>query len=171
MLGLTLIEATVAMSVVTTTLGVVAPGFMQAGDRRRLEAVAAQVETDIQHARSLAVARSASVRISFEAAAGASCYVVHTGSAGDCQCQADGSARCVGSAQALQVTRLDAGQPVQLSSNSRSMLFDAVKGTVTPTATVRVLGTNGQAIHQVVNIMGRVRSCSPGGQVAGYKAC
>ncbi len=51
------------------------------------------------------------------------------------------------------------------------MLFDPVRGTTTPTATVRVVAADGRAIHQIVNIMGRVRACSPGGAVSGYRAC
>ena len=41
------------------------------------------------------------------------------------------------------------------------------KGTVTPTATLRVEARDGRAIHQVVNLLGRVRSCSPQGRIAG----
>jgi type IV fimbrial biogenesis protein FimT len=59
---------------------------------------------------------------------------------------------------------------VQLRSNSGSILFDAVKGTVTPTATLRVTSSVG-ALHQVVNLMGRVRTCSPDGALAGYARC
>jgi len=33
------------------------------------------------------------------------------------------------------------------------------------------LDSQGKAIHHVVNIMGRVRSCSPQGDIPGYRAC
>jgi type IV fimbrial biogenesis protein FimT len=46
-----------------------------------------------------------------------------------------------------------------------------VRGTVTPTGTVTVATANGRALKQTVNIMGRVRSCSPDGAVLGYRAC
>jgi len=50
-------------------------------------------------------------------------------------------------------------------------LFDPVRGTSTPTATVQLSARNGTAIHQVMNIMGRVRSCSPAAAVSGYRRC
>jgi type IV fimbrial biogenesis protein FimT len=123
--------------------------------------------------RSLAVARNEAVRMGFErdADAGTSCYVVHTGAAGDCSCTANGSAVCSNGAEALRSVRYGADVPLALTSNSRSILFDPVRGTITPTATVRVTGSNGAAIHQVINIMGRVRSCSPAPAVAGYATC
>jgi type IV fimbrial biogenesis protein FimT len=52
-----------------------------------------------------------------------------------------------------------------------SMRFDPLHGTSTPTGTLRVVGANERAIHHVVNIMGRVRSCSPQAAVRGYAAC
>jgi len=36
---------------------------------------------------------------------------------------------------------------------------------------LRVLGANGRAVHHVVNVMGRVRSCSPLNAMPGYTAC
>jgi type IV fimbrial biogenesis protein FimT len=60
---------------------------------------------------------------------------------------------------------------VALSSSSASMLFDAERGTVTPTGTLRLRLADGRAVHHVVNIMGRVRTCSPAGRVAGHPAC
>jgi type IV fimbrial biogenesis protein FimT len=52
-----------------------------------------------------------------------------------------------------------------------SILFDSAKGTSTPTGTLRLMGKDQRAVHLVVNIMGRVRSCSPDSAVPGYKAC
>ena len=65
----------------------------------------------------------------------------------------------------------DARGALQVASNSGSMLFDPNRGTVTPTGTLRVQLQSGQALHQVVNIMGRVRACSPAGAVPGYPTC
>lgn len=169
--GLTLVEAAVCVAVVAVLAGLALPNFEQARERRHLEGVAAQLETDIQWSRSLAVARNQVVRMSFSAPAGATCYVVHTGAAGDCLCADDGSASCRTGVESMRVVRLGTETPVALQSNSGSMAFDPVKGTVTPTATVRVRGRSGAAIHQVVNVMGRVRSCSPDGVVAGYRPC
>lgn len=131
----------------------------------------AQVETDVYLARSVAVAHNRVLRMSFTNSADGSCYVVHTGSAGNCGCGADGTASCQAGTEVIHVVRSGADLPVQLLSNSPFAAFDPVKGTVTPTATVKVLGPSGIAIHQVISIVGRVRSCTPGGAVAGYQRC
>ena len=169
--GITLVEAAVSVAIAAVVAGTMLPSFEQVRERRHLEGIAAQLETDIQWTRSLAVARSAVVRMSFLAEADAACYVVHTGAAGSCACSGDGSATCEAGSEPLRSVRLGTEVPATLHSNVRSMAFDPVRGTVTPTATIRVSGRGGGAIHQVVNIMGRVRSCSPGGAIVGYRAC
>jgi len=63
------------------------------------------------------------------------------------------------------------GGPVRLQSNSRSVVFDATKGTSTPTATMQLTARNGMTLRQVMNILGRVRSCSPAPSLSGYRAC
>ena len=109
----------------------------------------------------------------FESGVGGSCYVIHTGAANECACAADGSAVCHGSAQAERSVHFPAGGPVSLKSNSRSVQFDPAKGTSTPTATVQLQARSGAALHQVMNIMGRVRSCVPASAPAlsGYRRC
>jgi type IV fimbrial biogenesis protein FimT len=169
--GFTLVESCVAMAVTILSLGIAVPGFEQARERRHLEGAAAQLETDLQFARSLAVARNESVRVGFESKPEGTCYVLHTGAAGECSCGVDGTATCSAGGQALRAVRFAAGDPVMVTSNSRSMLFDASKGTVTPTGTLQVQSNHGKTVKLVINIMGRVRSCSPNGQVVGYKPC
>jgi type IV fimbrial biogenesis protein FimT len=48
-----------------------------------------------------------------------------------------------------------------ISANVASMRLDAARGTVTPAGTVRVASPLGPVLHQVVNVMGRVRTCVP----------
>ncbi len=67
--------------------------------------------------------------------------------------------------------RIAPGTPVTMNANVESISLDGQFGTVVPTATVRFQGRSGVALHQVVNVMGRVRTCSPGGAVAGHRAC
>jgi type IV fimbrial biogenesis protein FimT len=169
--GITLVETMVVTSVLAVLTGLAVPGFDSSIQRRHLEGAATQLETDIHHARMLAVARNAPLRISFESGAGGSCYVIHTGAANQCACAADGSAVCQGDAMAERVVRFEPGGPVGLKSNSRSVLFDPMRGTSTPTATVQLQARNGSAIHQVMNVMGRVRSCSPAPALSGYRRC
>ena len=169
--GLTLVESLISLAVVTVSLGAAVPGFQQAQERRQLEGAAAQLATDIRHARGLAVARQAPVRLSVQSSVESTCYVVHTGSAGDCRCTDAGAAACTAGAEAVRTVVFAAGLPLRLSSTSASMLFDPDRGTVTPTGTLQLQTRSGPAIRQVVNIMGRVRACSPEATVAGYPAC
>jgi len=169
--GVTLVETMVVSSIVGVLTSLAAPAFQDTAERQRLQGAAALLETDIHQARMLAVARNAPLRISFESGVNGSCYVLHTGSANQCGCNADGSAACTGSAVAERVVYFPAAGAVAVQSNSRSVLFDPQKGTVTPAATVRLTGQRGGAIHQVMNIMGRVRSCTPGAPIAGLRRC
>jgi type IV fimbrial biogenesis protein FimT len=167
--GASLVEAMIVLAISGLLLGSVLPGWGDARDRRSLEAASAQLATDLRLTRSLAVAQGGPVRLAVPAAQ--ACYVVHTGPARACSCDAAGAASCSGDAQALRVGTLPGAGRVALSSSSASMLFDAERGTVTPTGTLRLRLADGRAVHHVVNIMGRVRTCSPAGRVAGHPAC
>lgn len=169
--GATLVEAAAVVAVVGVVVGLAVPSLERSVQRRHLEGAAAQLETDIHYARSLAVARSMPLRISFEASATGSCYVIHSGAANQCSCDADGAAVCQGGATAERSVRFATGHSVSLTANVRSVLFDPVRGTSSPTATLQLGSRTAGAIHQVMNITGRVRSCSPAPVIAGYKKC
>jgi type IV fimbrial biogenesis protein FimT len=169
--GLSLIEVAVAMAVAVVLAGTAAPSLFDFIGTRRLEAAATQLATDIQFLRTDAVARNQPVRLSFFNSADGSCYVIHTGAAASCTCAATGPALCTGGALQLKTVQLAARERVSLQANTASLLVDPLHGTVSPTATLRVLGANGRAVHHIVNVMGRVRSCSPLNAMAGYAAC
>jgi type IV fimbrial biogenesis protein FimT len=160
----------VSIAVLLVILGSALPHFGRAAERRHLEGTAAQLATDIQQARSLAAARASGQRISFRALATGTCYVVHDGAAHACQCQPNGQAQCAAGTQVHRSVFLPAGGPVQIQANVGSIQFHPTLGTSTPTGTLRVVARNGQAVHQIVNIMGRTRACSPNG-VPGYPPC
>jgi type IV fimbrial biogenesis protein FimT len=170
--GVTLIESMTVLTIASLAIGSTLPGLSSLRQRAELAGVAAQLETDIQFARGHAAAMNRSVRLTLsETAAGATCYIVHTGSAADCSCAPNGAAVCGGDAEALRAASFTTQGPVQVRSITKSMVFEPSRGTVTPTATLRVEGRDGRALHQVVNLMGRVRTCSPAGQVAGERSC
>ena len=102
---------------------------------------------------------------------GDACYMVHSGNAAQCRCAGPGPARCDAGAQALRTAHLAAADGIVLQSNVGSIVFDPLHGTCTPTGTFRLVAADGRALHQVVNLMGRVRTCSPQGAVAGHAAC
>jgi type IV fimbrial biogenesis protein FimT len=169
--GNTLIEACMVMAVTGVLVGATVPGLQEIVETRRVSGTAAQLATDIQWVRTEAVLRNVPVRLSFHNAADATCWVVHTGAAAQCRCDAPGPAVCTGGAEEIKTVRLPATEHVALQANVASMLFDPLHGTSTPTGTVRLVGARGREVQHVVNVMGRVRSCSPLGAVPGYRAC
>ena len=168
--GVTLIETAVALAIVAIGVSTVAPGFDGLVARKRLEGVAAQLATDLQYVRTEAVARNEPVRISFHADPLGTCYVIHTGAKAQCTCAGAAPATCSGDAVQIKTVYLAAAQRVGVAASAGSILFDPLHGTSTPTGTARVSGPQG-AIHHVVNVMGRVRSCSPAGALPGYRVC
>ena len=169
--GVTLVEACTVVAVLAVLASTAAPNLQGLIDSRRLDGAATQLATDIQFVRTEAVARNLPVRLSFHATPEGSCYVVHTGNADQCDCNAPGPAACSGDARQIKTVALTAADRVSLQTNMVSVLFDPLHGTSTPTGTLRVVGQQGRAVHHVVNVMGRVRSCSPQRAMPGYRAC
>ena len=167
--GLMLVETAVVAGVIAICAAAAAPRMQGMLDARRLDGFATQLAADLQLARNEAIARNQPVRLSWHAAAG--CYVVHTGSASQCACIAADPATCSGGATQIRTVRWSAADRVALQSNAASILFDPQHGTASPTATLRITGADGRAIHHVVNVMGRVRSCTGVDTVPGYRTC
>ena len=169
--GITLVEVCAVICIGSILAAAAAPNLQGLIDSRRLDGVATLLATDIQFARSEAVARNLPVRLSFYANANGNCYVVHTGNADQCTCDTSGPATCNGDALQVKTVALTTADRVSLQTNVASVLFDPLHGTSTPTGTLRLVGQQGRAVHHVINVMGRVRSCSPQGAMPGYRAC
>lgn len=169
--GITLIETCVVFAVLAILATQVAPNLRSLIEGRRLEGAASRLATDLHYVRTEAVARNQRLRLSVQATAGGGCYMVHTGGAGACTCGDNGTAQCSGGAQAFKSVSFSAGDRISLRSNVGSMVFDPVHGTSSPAGTYRLIGSDQRAIHHVVNVMGRVRSCSPLAAMPGYSAC
>ncbi|MBX3605295.1 MAG: GspH/FimT family pseudopilin [Piscinibacter sp.] len=167
--GLSLVEMTLAVGLSAVIAGLAAPNLRHVLDLRRLDGAATQLATDLQFARGEALARNQPVRMSWNAAEG--CYLVHTGNAADCRCAAASAPICANGARVLRRAAWDASDRLALQSGTTSILFDPRHGTATPSATLRIVADDGRAIHHVVNVMGRLRSCTPLGAVPGYRAC
>lgn len=170
--GLSMVELLCSLTITVILLGGALPMFNELRTGMALHATAALLETDLQYARSAAITGGTSVRLSvLGTAGGGSCYVLYTGAANACSCEGRGQTRCEAGARLLRLEEQAGNAGISLVPLQRSIVFDAHKGTVTPTATVQVVATDGRAIHQVVNIMGRVRACALAGSVRGLPAC
>lgn len=169
--GLTAVDCAVALAIVSIVAGSAAPMAQQVRARWHLEGAAAQLETQLQLARSEAVSRRKPMRVSFASDAAQSCYVVHAGKAGECDCTQPGPSACPQGVEQLALTRYTQAGTVQINATANDVGFDGDTGTVTPTTSVTLANAQGQALKVVVNVVGRVRSCSPSKTVVGHPAC
>ncbi len=170
--GLSLVESLCSLAITALLMGGALPLFNELRWSQALQSAASLLETDLHHARSLAVISGRPVRLSIQApSAGGSCYVVHTGAAHACRCDGRGQAQCDAGAELLRLAEQPVNAGIRLAPVDRSILFDGGKGTVTPTATLKIIDPDGRTVHQVVNIMGRVRTCAVGGSLGGLRRC
>lgn len=170
--GLSLVELLCSLAILALLLGGAWPMFNELRWSQALQSTASLLETDLHHARSLAVISGRPVRLSIQApASGGTCYVVHTGAAHACRCDGQGQAQCEAGAEMLRLVDQPVSAGIRLAPAERSILFDGGKGTVTPTATLKLIDPDGRTIHQVVNIMGRVRTCAAVGTLGGLRPC
>ena len=168
--GFSLVEAMVVVAVIAVVATTAVPSLVAFIDGRRLDATATALAADVQFVRTEAVARNQPIRISFHDAPGGTCWVVHTGPAAQCSCNDTPPAVCGGGAVEIKTVVLGAADRVSVRANVASIAFDPLHGTSTPTGTLRLVDGAGRAVHHVVNVMGRVRSCTPAG-VPGWRAC
>ncbi len=169
--GLTLIEIASVLAITAILAATALPSLADFIDARRLNSAASALAADVQFVRSEAVARNRTVRLSIQGDANQSCWIVHTGGAAGCRCGSSGPAVCAGAAEQIRTTVLGPADRVSVQANVVSIVFDPLHGTSTPAGTLRLVDRRGRAVHHIVNIMGRVRSCSPGGAVPGWRAC
>ena len=173
--GLTLIESAITLAVSAILVCSAAPDFAATLERHRLASAAAQLASDVQWLRSEAVLRNETLRLSFFDSAGGSCYVLHSGARQQCQCDTQTAAAvCSADAVALKTVALSASVRLSARANVTSMAFDPLHGTATPAGTLKVSTASGRAIHHVINVLGRVRTCTPatpGPAAPGYPVC
>ena len=170
--GCSLVEAMSGLVITLVLLGNALPMLSDLIARQRLLAQAAELETDLILARSLAMTSGSTVWFAAQRTeSGANCYVIHTGPAGACTCDGNAQARCDAAGEPLRTFAPAQQSGIQISVPSRPLAFDAGLGTVTPTATLRLTDQAGRAVHQIINITGRVRSCTPNPAWGGLRRC
>ena len=169
--GVTLVETCVVLAVMLIVASAALPPLLAFLDRQRLEGAAAELAGDLLFVRTEALARNQPLRLSVYSESGSSCYVVHSGERSDCSCEASGRAACTGDAEPLKTVRWSADDRLVLNANVNSMRFEPAQGTTSPAGSLRISDMHERTISVVVNILGRVRSCTPQGSVPGYRAC
>lgn len=157
------------MAVVLVTAG--APSFKSTFERKTLQGLAAELAADLQLSRGEAVAQQAGVRFAAHGGDGGSCTVAYTGSVNGCRCGDAAAPVCETGANVLRYRLLPSSSGITVSTNVASVRFDPRLGTATPAGALTIASASGASVRHIVNMTGRVRSCSAGGSVPGYAAC
>jgi len=169
--GWTLTEFCVSLAIAALMVMVALPSFTDMLRKRHLEGLAGELSADLQWLRTEAVARNVTARITLSSDIHGDCYVLHTGDAGDCVCNAGAPATCNAGAQAIKSVLLPAAGQVRLTAEEPSTAFDPVRGNARPGNTFTVKDDSGREVRHVVSFLGRVRSCTTSAALLGYAPC
>ena len=192
--GLTLIELMVVVAIAVIILGRAAPSFSEYIVTQRLRSIHAQLATDLQFARSEAVARSAFVSVRFqEGTGGMTCYVIFTrpdptSGADTCDCTQNPGSRCnthPTTTTEIRTVTIPAELKVSVrtpSGQTDTLTFDARAGTLRfPPSDSAIIVNSGfqvessadatRALRATVSPAGRAELCTPTGSKLGGSPC
>ncbi len=170
--GCTLLESLCGLVIMLVLLGGAWPMLKDLVARQALLAQAAELETDLVLARTQSQVQKDNLRFSVhQPVSGGSCYIVYNGPSGACRCEGNGRSSCEAGAQVLRLAEPSRRAGISLAALARPLTFDAMMGTVTPTATLRLTDRDGRTVHQVINLTGRVRTCTPDQPWGGMRRC
>lgn len=169
--GFTIIELMIVVALVAVLIALAAPSFSEFLSKRRVDGVMSELVTDMHYARSEAVSRNETVRITF----GTDCYVIHRslvpGNAATVASCTRTTKSITPAAAEIKTVQLDEGRPLTIDPGAFTFVeFDPVRGTAinssaSTTAAVDVRSTSGinWLLRAVLTTMGRVETCSPSG--------
>lgn len=130
--GVTLIELLVVVALIGAILVLAAPAFKDMILMQRLRGINSELVTDLQFARSEAVARRDFARVFFKSDTTATCYTIYTSAANNtrCDCLAGPGAACTGTMVEIKTVKVprsqgvvvapQAGQPVAFAFDWRT---------------------------------------------------
>lgn len=192
--GFTLLEMLTVMCLSALLALATVPAMGHLLQDRVFRIAARQLGDDLRLLRTLSLAQGESVSISLWPQQ--RCYVLHTGPSQHCHCDpqaawpldastpapagvvsvshleqpgGSGLAQCSQQATPLLARQWPANW--QVSSASVSQHFDPLNHTLTPTATWRLNHPAGLSAEHIVNVLGRVRSCSRPRATGGMPSC
>lgn len=173
--GFTLTELLLVGALAAVLLTTALPSFQSFLLRRHLNGQSAQWLADLQFLRASASARQIALRLTWLHNEAGSGWAIHDGAADACQPSGSGSGgepiACAAGTQLLRSIWLPAGGRVTVQANVASMRIDPRQGTLSPTGSWELLAADGTRLRHVVNLLGRVRVCTPAGPVSGVPAC
>lgn len=175
--GFTLVELMVTIVVIAILATIAAPNMMSFLDRNRVVGAGEAVYGQLQAARSEAIKQGARMTVAFSPGSAWCVGYARGNVACDCTVALGGSNACsiLGDGQNPFLTVVSSGafSGVEMDIDEpASLTFDGVRGTLTGTeGGVSFSSAQGRQLRVEVNVLGRVRLCSPDGSVGGYPRC
>lgn len=192
--GLTLLEVVVVLAVVGVLVTLVAPSMREMIGMQRLRGVAAQLVTDLQFARSEAIARNQAVGFTVRNRADESstCYVLFSGSdpqyinstdVAACNCTNPPGNACAGAAteiRTVQIPRED-DLTLRVPASIRTTYYKPLHGGIVLVTSAAVLPardfcaevtrTPRGRLRVIVSPSGQPSVCTPDNSVTGFDTC
>jgi Tfp pilus assembly protein FimT len=162
--GFTLVGTLATVTILGILIAIGAPQFTESIERARLKHAAEALTSQLDLIRLEAVRRSADLTVTF--VTGTS-WCLGVDDTGRCDCS-------VANDCGIRSTSGDALAPkVTLSgtySSSSALVFDQIRGSAT-SGSLTLATPSGYDLRVVLSGRGRIRICSPSGNVPGYASC
>lgn len=184
--GFTLIELLVVVAVAVVLLTLAVPSFTDFIRMQRLKGVHAELLSDLQFARSEAVARNTFMRIHFKQNATRSCYVIYTSpDETRCDCLLGAGSTCAGNLVEVRTVDVPKSLAVKIdvpAGQDTAFAFDHVTGGIMqipvddPPSPYRqfIIESSidtSRTLRATVASTGRPSTCAPGSLSVGAPAC
>lgn len=188
--GVTLIELLVVVALIGAILVLAAPAFKDMILMQRLRGINSELVTDLQFARSEAVARRDFVRVFFRSDSSSTCYTIYTSPTNSprCDCLAGPGAACTGSRVEIKTVKVPRSTGVQIapptaqSAITQAVAFDWRTGGIYLIPTDRapepmdsfVVDSyldDSRKLRTRLNAAGRPQVCSPSGSTMTETTC
>lgn len=179
--GMTLMELLVGIAILAILLAVGVPSLREWIIQQRVKAIASELVTDLQLARSESITRNFAIRVSFKSSPSLTCYTVHTGRGilfQECDCTLPAGTACNGRGLSevktvtvpaeSGVTIMPAAPPnnfVEFGENARFSLTAGVPVTISD-------GGSKTLVVATSALVQRPSVCIPAGSsMAGFPSC
>lgn len=174
--GFTLIELMLTIVVMAVLLAIAVPSFTNIAGKNRLKAAAERFSTEIDFARSQAIAQNRQVQVNF--VTGASwCLGLDDDLSDPCDCAATPPAQCTidGREQVVTAADFDNIEITATTFPDTDFEFDPTRGILVDSADTGLLtfqNEDGKQVALRLNALGRPSICTPtGGKVPEYPEC